>query len=355
MRTKTRRVCLSLLLALPVLGAVVSQASDTENFRQLLEDDWEFSLRESPLWATRTGDHRFNDQLSRETLDDQQRRIAQRKEFRERLLELPRRVPLKTVEDYENYLSRLKQFERYADDHIQLMRAGMKEGYTLPSVVMEGFREPIQAHIVSDPTKSKLYEPFNKLPVWMKEDVRRRLRAESKQAITNGVVPGYEKFLRFMADEYVPACRGSIGASALPDGRAFYRHRVRQYTTLDLSPQEVHDTGLREVKRIGGEMDALVKASGFEGDRKQFVEFLRTDEQFYASDKQQLLNETAFVLKKIDGQLPRLFQTSCLTLQRRNLPAEAFDASRKLRRIFARGRRPTSLPRLPGSAPRRGP
>ena len=106
----------------------------------------------------------------------------------------------------------------------------------------------------------------------------------------------------------MPACRGTIGASALPNGRAFYRHRVRQFTTLDLTPQQVHDTGLAEVKRISAEMDGVVKESGFAGTRQEFVQFLRTDSQFYAADKEELLKETALVLKKMDGELPTLFK-----------------------------------------------
>lgn len=331
--------------------------SDAEQFQQLTDDAWQFAMREDPLWATNTGDYRFNDKLPRERVDDQVRRIAKQKEFLARLdkierealpagerlnydilrqqlesglaesafstylipisnrsgfhisfAELPKRVPLNTVEDYENYIARLKQFERYVDDHIQLMRQGIKKGLTLPSVVMEGCREPIEAHVVDDPTKSQLYAPFTDFPEQIPPAEQKRLAAEGGQAIAESIVPGYAKFLKFMVEEYVPACRGSIGASALPDGRAFYRHRVQQFTTLDLTPQQVHDTGLAEVKRINAEMDEVVKKSGFDGDRKAFVEFLRTDPQFYAETKEELLKETSLVLKKMDGELPSLFK-----------------------------------------------
>ena len=332
-------------------------ADQTGAFLQLLEDDWEFSLQEDPLWATQTGDHRFNDRLPRETIADQQRRIKSRREFLNRyeaidrakisadqqvnydiygwqlrdglaeaefrmylipitnrwgfhisFAELPKRVPLKNVKDYENYIARLRQFNRYTDDHIELLRGGIKEKLTLPAVVLEGFREPIEAHIVEDVTQSKLYAPFEKFPQNISNHDQARLRAAGDVAIRESVVPGYLESLQVLDTEHEPACRNTIGASAMPKGRAFYRHRVRQFTTLDLTPQQVHDTGLSEVKRIAAEMDEVVKESGFKGTRQEFVEFLRTDSQFYAAGKEELLKETALVLKRMDGELPTLFK-----------------------------------------------
>ena len=355
MQTATS-VWLGCLVFMPIFTPAAT-ASQTAEFDQLLDDAWEVSLREYPLWATQTGDARYNDLLGSVTVKDQLRRIAQQQEFLKRyeafdrakidtdeqvnydifglqlrnelaeakfktyllpitnrwgfhieFAELPKRVPLKNVRDYTNYIARLRQFERYTDEHIELMRAGMKEGYTLPAVVLEGFREPIEAHIVKDPKQSKLYTPFEEFPKTIPLDQQAQLRQGGMEAIRESVVPGYEKFLRFMSQEYVPACRDTLGASALPDGRAFYRHRVKQFTTLDLTPQQVHDTGLSEVKRISAEMDELVKQSGFKGTRLEFVEFLRTDSQFYAADKEELLKETALVLKKMDGELPALFK-----------------------------------------------
>ena len=107
-------------------------------------------------------------------------------------------------------------------------------------------------------------------------------------------MPGYRKLLEFMTREYLPACREQVGASALPNGREFYRHRVRHFTTLDVDPQAVHDTGLAEVKRIKAEMEDVIKRVGFQGDFHAFVEFLRTDPRFYADTPEQLLKETAW-------------------------------------------------------------
>ena len=325
---------------------------------ELLDDAWEVGMKESPTWATRVGDHRFNDKLAAVSLADSKRRNKSTREFLKRLEaidreELPRsdqvnydiyrrelndsirefdfgsfripitnrsgfhinfpelskNVPLKTVRDYENYIARLAAFGEYADGHIELLRDGLKADWTLPSIVLEGYREPIEAHIVSDPEKSLLFQPFLKLPERFSKQDQQRLAESARQAIRESVVPGYQRFLKFMESEYVPGARSSLGASAMPGGRDFYRHRVRQFTTLDVSPEEVHQIGLREVKRIRAEMLEVIKRAKFDGDFDAFVKHLRTDPKFYADTPEQLMKETALVLKKIDGRLPELFKT----------------------------------------------
>jgi uncharacterized protein (DUF885 family) len=304
------------------------------------------------------GDHRFDDQLPDESLANEQRRegqlqafvsrwrdidrallspanqvnydifghlvenelaeyrfaahlmpITSRSGFHISFPELPRDIPLETVRDYENYLARLNAFSKYVDDHIERMRAGMQRGMVLPAVVLEGYRDALTAHVVEDPTASLLFAPLRQFPQRIGSDDRTRLSAAGRQAVADSVVQGYRRFLRFMEDEYVPACRGSIAASALPDGRAFYRHRVRRFTTLDLTPEEVHQTGLQEVQRIRGEMEQIIRRVAFSGDFAQFVQQLREDPQFYATTPQQLQQEVALVLKRMDGALPRLFKT----------------------------------------------
>ena len=133
--------------------------------------------------------------------------------------------------------------------------------------------------------------------------------AEGKAAIAESVVPGYRQLLEFMTKEYVPACRQQIGASALPRGREFYRYRVKHFTTLDIDPEQIHETGLAEVKRIKAEMQDVIQRVGFEGDFAAFVEHLRTDPKFYVDTPEQLMKETGLVLKRIDGELPKLFET----------------------------------------------
>jgi uncharacterized protein (DUF885 family) len=213
------------------------------------------------------------------------------------------------LRDYENYIARLRAFSQLADDNIELMREGIKEGITLPAIVMVDYDKAIRPHIVDDAAASLLFKPFLKFPDAVDARERPRLAEEARKAIAASVVPGYRKLLGFLEREYVPACREQVGASALPRGREFYRHRVRHFTTLDVDPQQIHDRGLAEVRRIRAEMDAVIKEVGFDGDFKAFVEHLRTDPRFYADSPEQLLKEVSLVLKRMDGELPKLFKT----------------------------------------------
>ena len=223
--------------------------------------------------------------------------------------QLPQQLQLTDVEDYEHYISRLKAFSQYTDDHIELIRTGIERRIVLPSVVLEGYQDSITAHIVEDATNSLLFAPFREFSSNIPTSAHTRLKEAATRAIQIDVVPAYRRFLRFMSEEYLPACRGSIAASALPNGREFYRHRVQRFTTLDLMPEEVHQTGLAEVKRIRDEMHQIIQKVEFQGNFAGFVNFLREEPRFYAETAEQLQKETALVLKKMDGQLPKLFHT----------------------------------------------
>jgi uncharacterized protein (DUF885 family) len=323
---------------------------------RLFADAWEFQMRESPTWATAVGEHRYNDRLGGVTAADQARRAERRREFLERLAaidparltaeerislaifrrqqeealedfrlrgwlipitnregfhtsfpQLPDRVPLASVRDYENYVARLGDFRRFAAEHTELMRAGIAEGRTLPRVVLTGVEETIRPHIVSDPEQSLLFAPFRRFPAAVPEGDRARLAEAGRQAIRSSVVPAYREFLAFMEEEYLPAARSTIGASDLPGGSEYYAQRVRVFTTLDVTPEEVHQRGLAEVARIRAEMEEVIRATGFAGDFAGFVHFLRTDPRFYARSEGELMREVAYVLKRMDGELPRLF------------------------------------------------
>ncbi len=307
--------------------------------------------------ATDTGDHQYDDQLPKVSLAAAEQSRKSNEQFLKRLLEIPRsevsaertnylilqrileddlaearyraflipitnregfhisfpelrrQMPLRTESDYRNYIARLRAFGQYARGHIELMRHGIREGRTLPSVVLDRYREPLEPQIVDDPRRSLFYEPLLAMPADWPATTRQQLQEEADEAIRVGIVDGYRAFLEFMEMEYVPAARGSIGASALPDGRAFYRHRIRMFTTLDLTPEQVHETGLAEVQRIRGEMQQILDELSFTGSIADFAESLRQDERFFAKTPDALLKEVALVLKRIDGRLPELFQT----------------------------------------------
>ncbi len=235
--------------------------------------------------------------------------ITNREGFHIYFPELRRQMPLASTDDYEDYLARLAAFGTYTDQHIEVLRRAIADGWTLPAVVLTGFERPLKAHLVDDPEQSLFYEPFREFPNGVPQSEHARLREAARRAILDVVVPSYARFLAFMRDEYVPAARGSEGISAVPGGREFYRHRVRKFTTLDVTPEQVHQIGLDEVARIRGEMEHVLRQTDFQGGLQEFVEFLRHDARFYARSADELLREVALVLKRMDGELPRLFRT----------------------------------------------
>ncbi|HLA14309.1 MAG TPA: DUF885 domain-containing protein, partial [Gemmatimonadaceae bacterium] len=234
--------------------------------------------------------------------------ITNREGFHTGFPELHQRIPLRTTQDYRNYIARLAAFRRYAAGYIELMREGLRRGMTLPSVSLEGIEETITPHIVADPTRSLLWKPFAEFPATVPAADRAALSAAGRAAILSGVAAGYQDFLSFIQKEYRPGARKTLGASQLPNGRAFYAQRVRAYTTLDdATPESVHQTGLREVARIRAAMDSVMKAAGWTGDHQSFIRFLRTDPRFYAKTPRELLEKNAYFLKLMEGELPRLF------------------------------------------------
>lgn len=347
-------VALGLTLS-PVTGASAQTA--TQQLGALIEEAWQYRLAESPELATSVGDHRANDRLDSVAIDDIERRAAKSAEWLDRLHaidraelagadrvnyavferqlddglaehrfksylmpisnrsgfhiefpELRRQVPLATRQDFENYIARLRDFGRYTDEHIALMREGVRQGYTPASVIMEGSQESAAAHVVADPEKSLMYEPLTEIPSTVPQAQHERLRLAAREAIESSVVPGYQRLLEFMNDEYLPNCRGTIAARALPDGRDFYRYRARKFTTLnDITPEAIHERGLAEVRRIRGEMDAIIKHVGFDGDFTAFVAHLRSSPEFYARTPEELQQATALICKRMDGELPKLF------------------------------------------------
>lgn len=323
----------------------------------LFADYWEFQLAENPLLATSAGDHRANDRLPSVTVEAEARRAQAARGFLERLeafdpealseqdrisrdillqqletrirdfelggyrlpltvdngfhiafARLPTQVPLTTVEDYENYTSRLRDFPRYVDEHIALLQEGLESRMTLARVILEGYEVTIESHIVDDPTRSVLYGPFGSFPTTVAAGDTARLRAAGRSAIEEAVVPGYRSFLDFMQGEYMPGARTTIGAFEMPGGLEYYAHTIREFTTLDdLGAEEIHALGLSEVARIRSEMEAIIEEVDFRGSFADFLHFLRTDPRFYARTPEELLKEAAFIAKDVDGKLPTLF------------------------------------------------
>jgi uncharacterized protein (DUF885 family) len=220
---------------------------------------------------------------------------------------LPQEMPLATVKDYENYISRLRQWPRYVHEEIELMRMGIKRGFTVPRATLTGYDKTMSAHVVDDVTKSVFWKPFEKFPSTVPQEARERLREEGRKAIMEAAVPGYRDLLTFFDNEYLPNTRTTLGAYDLPNGHAYYRYKIREFTTTNLTPEEIHAIGVKEVDRISAEMNEVLKQTGFKGDMPAFLHFLRSDPQFYAKTPYELLARASFIAKKIDGKLPSLF------------------------------------------------
>ncbi len=222
---------------------------------------------------------------------------------------------MRTPAEYRAYLARLNDVPRYFDQQIANMRAGLARGFTVPRAVLDG-RDVSIAGVaqLQDPTESAFYAPFKQLPAQIPAAEQERLRAEARATVARSVIPAFAKLLTFFRNDYMPKARTTLAAEALPDGKAFYRQQIGEYTTLDLSPEQIHRIGLDEVARIQAQMDAVIRQTGFKAPAGQatfpaFLQFLRTDPQFYVTTPQALLDRAAWIAKRVDGQVGKFIGT----------------------------------------------
>jgi uncharacterized protein (DUF885 family) len=212
-----------------------------------------------------------------------------------------------SLEDYRNYLSRLEALPQVMDEYIALMREGLRTGMTQPRVILAGRELPIQKQLVESPERSAFYKPFLEFDEDITDEEKQALISRARSAVMKGVVPAYQRLLEFFVDEYFTGARTTLGASELPNGKRYYEEQIYRYATVDMTADEIHQLGLTEVARIRAEMEAIIKSLEFDGDFSAFIQFLRTDPQFYAKTPHELLAEASYFSKKIDGRLPQLF------------------------------------------------
>ncbi len=349
------RVLTVFLIALAVAPSLHAQGPSAP-LLALFDEEWQFRLKENPLFATYAGDHRYDALLPSMTPEDLARRAAHDRDtlaklkaidrgplsaservsadmlarelsdsisdyefgayrtpitseggFHTDFADLPDRMPFQTPKDYENYVARLNAFPRYVAEEIALMRAGRDAGFSVPQVVFDGYEVTVATHVVSDPGKSIFFEPFRHFPPGVPEADRARLTAAGRKAVLDGAAAGYKALFEFLRRDYIPHARSTIGASALPKGRPYYAYLVRRYTTLDVTPEQVNEIGRQEVLRIRAEMEAVVAKTGFQGNFVAFLNALRTDPRFYPKSPDELLKSAAYIAKRMDGKLPSLF------------------------------------------------
>jgi uncharacterized protein (DUF885 family) len=208
-----------------------------------------------------------------------------------------------TVAEYRAYLSSMRDMPRYIDEQISNMRAGLDRGFTRPQVSIAGRERTIEALAISNPADSPFNTPFTDIPSSIPDAERPALIAEGQAVIRSEVAPAFARLFEFVRDEYIPSARTTTAAEALPEGEDYYKAKIREYTTLELSAEEIHRTGLREVARIEADMTATMKEAGWEGDFQGFLDFLKTDPQFYAETPYDLIAKSAYVANKVNGQL----------------------------------------------------
>jgi prolyl oligopeptidase len=338
-----------------LLVGFCAHAGPAEDFRTLLDEAWEWQLNESPVFASRLGDRRANDQWPDISLEAIERRHQEERDFLRRLrvidssqlsaddqlnYDLFRReledsvdghqfrnylmpmsqrggvqslestaetIPLAGVDDYEDWLARMAGVETVIGQTMDLLEEGRKSGYMPPKILMERIPDQISSQLVENPGESPFYIAFASMPDAIDETDQERLRQSAKEIIDESIVPAYRRFSRYFDDTYIPASRDSIGASELPNGEAFYEYRARSYTTTRMTPDEIHRIGLNEVKRIRGEMQLIIDELEFDGSFADFLHFLRTDPQFYYDTPEELFNGYLAVSKRLDPELVKLF------------------------------------------------
>ena len=323
-------------------AAVEPQVDAGEALHALFDEHFERGLEMNPLSATFIGDNRFNDRLShfasQEFRDDAE---AMDREFLERLLQIDRAQlsyqdqlsydifkidreeslegnqfpghlqpinqfrnmmnflvqlgsgasahPFKTVKDYDDWLSRVDDAIFNTDLMIENMQEGMRQGIVQPRILMEKVIPQLESQIVDDVTQSAFYKPIVNMPDDFSDEERKRLTAAFEDKIANAIIPAYARLNNFIGDEYLSSARETVGLYALPNGNDWYAYNVRTITTTDMSPEEIHQIGLDEVARIHGEMNAVMEEVGFDGDLKEFFEFVNTDPQFFFDEPEQLI------------------------------------------------------------------
>lgn len=355
------RVYLGIILFLSFLFLAVyspgsTNMTESQKLKSFFDEEWEYTLKENPVFATRIGDKRYNDRLSDFSIAATRRHNQHDKEALQKLKSIDRSqlseadalnydlfldqlnvriegqafpdylmpinqlnglhqnlpqlyaiTPFHTVKDYEDYLTRISQIPVAIDQTIDTMKEGVAEKITPPKITLRDVDGQIQSQIVKTPEESMFYKPFQDFVEGIPDADQQRLRQEASKTISGKIIPSFQKLETFWSQEYQPKTRDTISISDLPNGKEWYIHQIKQETTTDLTPEEIHKIGLEEVKRIRGEMDRVIQESGFKGGFKEFVQFLRTDPQFYYTKPEDLLEGYRDICKRIDAELPKFF------------------------------------------------
>jgi uncharacterized protein (DUF885 family) len=352
--------------------AVPDIASASATLNALFDEYFERNLEMNPLQATFIGDYRYNDRMANTNSPEYRAAsTAMDEEFLQRLLEIDRAElgyqerlsydlfkinreqslegnqfpfhlapinqfgsltsffvqlgsgasahPFKTVKDYEDFLSRADQFAINVDQIITNMRQGMREGIVQPRILMAKLVPQLESQVVDDPKESSFFTPVRDMPDDFSDEDRERLTAAYLDKISNAIIPAYERLINFIGDDYLSAARETVGLSDLPNGENWYAYLVRIRTTTDMTADEIHQIGLDEVARIHGEIRGVMEEVGFDGELKEFFEFVNTDDQFFFDEAEELIQGYRDMSEHISELAKNLFDV---------FPKTAFEVRR---------------------------
>jgi uncharacterized protein (DUF885 family) len=355
-------VGLALAMGAPALAAPAPKAAATAGaagkadaqFRALYRKEW--AWREAEFPGTDRGDAPIEDHLARVDPASQARRLAYWQEVRRRLDAIAERDlspaeavnhqvyrdqidtlinqqrfheyekpfnsdssfwsnfnftagrTFHTAQDYRNYIAQLNDIPRYFGEETENMRAGLKRGFTPPRVTLAGRDASVVAIVEARSAEDTLFwKPLKLMPSAISAAEQAALRDDARKAIDTRVRPAYAALLAFLREDYIPRATETLAAEAYPDGKAYYRAQIKEFTTLDMDPEEIHQLGLAEMARIHAQMLEVMKETGFKGDFPAFLAWLRSDPQFYVKTPQELLNRAAWIAKRVDGKLAAYF------------------------------------------------
>jgi len=217
-------------------------------------------------------------------------------------------TPYRDEASWRRLIARMRDIPRYFAEHQANMERGLARGWSVPRASLGGRDSTIEPYTREDAANPFL-AALEQIPASIPGPVREQLREEGRQAVREAVIPAYRQLLQFIREQYLPRTRTTTSAADLPDGERFYRSQIREYVTLDMSPQQIHELGLAEVERISAEMRQVMAQAGFQGSFEEFLRFLRTDPRFYATTPHQLVAEASYIAKRIDGQLNHVLGT----------------------------------------------
>ncbi len=348
------------VLALTAFAKPASSVADANTAKSLhafFDAEWDYQMEQNPVEASLLGDRRWNDRWGDQTLGAIKQREAHTADALERLKKIDRtsltpadqlnydlfakalqdeiesakfrmyllpinqrgglqttdeladQLRFETVKDYEDWNARLRAFPAVVEQDIALMKEGATAKIMWPKIVLNRVPAQIDKQLVTSPEESPFFKPFKKFPASIPAADQTRLAQAGREAIATAVLPSFQTLKTYFVGEYLPAAFDQVGVWQMPNGGELYSYLARHHTTTSLTPQEIHERGLSEVKRIRGEMQTIMDKVGFKGTLPEFFTKLRTDPQFYYKTPDELLNAYRALAKTIDPKLVKVFKT----------------------------------------------